>query len=95
MALLLPFSIRDKIIPYKCVVIPQFGLKFELICLNFVLTPWISQTLPNFQSQFSQKKEEVGSNDNIALNQRCIQLEALVLSKIIVDGCFGKTTLAL
>ena len=48
------------------------------------------------KSIFSKKKkEEVGSCDNIALNQRCIQLEALVLSKIIVDGCFGKTTLAL
>ena len=29
----------------------------------------ISKPLPNFKSQFSQK-EEVGSYDNIALNQR-------------------------
>ena len=33
----------------------------------------ISEPLPNFKTQYSQK-EEVGSYDNIALNQRCISI---------------------
>ena len=66
MALLPLFDIKDKIFPCKCVVIPQFALKFDLLSSMFVV---ISFPLPNLKSQFSQK-EEVGIDDNIALNQR-------------------------
>ena len=49
----------------------------------------ISQPLPNFKGQFSQK-EKVGSYDNIALNQRYslvswIRLLETVFVEMIVD----------
>ena len=43
--------------------------KIRVIKFKFCCNPMISQPLPNFKSQFSQK-EEVGSYDNVALNQR-------------------------
>ena len=45
----------------------------------------IAEPLPNFQTQFS-KKEEVGSYDNIALNQRYILVEDRVIPRCIDLG---------
>ena len=39
----------------------------------------ISRPLPNFQTQFSKQKEEVGTSDNIALKQRYVTRDYLLL----------------
>ena len=37
--MLLPFDIKNKIFPIKCIITLQFALQFELLSLNFVATP--------------------------------------------------------
>ena len=54
----------------KLAIIPKFGLKFELLSINFDVTTWLHSLFRTLKTQFSQK-EEVGSYDFIALNQRC------------------------
>ena len=49
MGLLLPFDIKDKNVPQKCVVIPQFALKLDLLSLNFVVTPWIQSLIQTWK----------------------------------------------
>ena len=36
---LLTFDIKDKTFPTNFFIIPQFALKFELLCLHVVMTP--------------------------------------------------------
>ena len=48
---------------------PTVCFKFQVIKLNFCCNSTISQLLPNFKTQ-SSEKEEVGSYDNIALKQQ-------------------------
>ena len=59
MDLLVPFGVKDKIFPYKYVLIPQFALKFKLLRFNFCCNSMMSQPLPSVKTQLSQK-EEVG-----------------------------------
>ena len=60
--IMLSFDIRDTIFLTK-LYCNRTVIKFKFCCNSM-----ISQPLPNFKTQFSQKYE-VGSYDNIALNQ--------------------------
>ena len=63
-----PFILRSKSSLQICCN-PTVCSKNRVIRFKFCCNSMISQPLPNFKSQFCQK-EEVGSYDNIALNQR-------------------------
>ena len=59
--------------------------KIRVIKFIFYCNSIIAEPLPNFQSKFSQK-EEVGSYNNIALNQRYILVEDRVIPRCIDLG---------
>ena len=71
-----PLKLRIKS-PLQMCCNSTVSFKIRVIKFNFCCNTMISKYLPNFKTQLSQK-EEVGSYDNIALNQRIM---ILALSK--------------
>ena len=76
MGLLLPFDIKISNVSYSHILLKNSSINFKFCCNTM-----IPHLHPNVQTQFAEK-EEVGSYDNIAMNQRIVIFQEYAVSNV-------------